>query len=136
MNKKPLEPGVLNKFLVDTYYAKNPNVSILDPFQRLRLFVQMHYENYPNPPHDLPTQHLIGANAMIKALTEDQKKMLWNLFADPDYTKEIQDIFNRSKEQFRQDLKDELKYMALYEKVNTDNSSRVYQFEDIVKLIL
>ncbi len=78
-----LEPGVLNKFLVDTYYAKNPNVSILDPFQRLRLFVQMHYENYPNPPHDLPTQHLIGANAMIKALTEDQKIMLWNLFADP-----------------------------------------------------
>lgn len=131
-----LEPGVLNKFLVDTYYAKNPNVSILDPFQRLRAFVQLHYECYKKPEHDLSTQHLIGANAMTKALTVDEKKMLWHMFSNPDYIKEISDIFNRSKKQFRQDLKDELKYMALYNKVNTDNSSRVYQFEDIVKLIL
>ncbi len=131
-----LEPGVLNKFLVDMYYAKNQYVSLIDPFQRLRINVQLHYKGYSNPDHDLPTQHLIGANAMIKALTEDEKIMLWNLYSDPAYLKLIEDMYERSYKQFRQDLKDELKYMVLYNKVNTDNSSRVYQFEDIVKLIL
>jgi len=134
--KSELKPGDLDKFLVDMYYAKNQYVSLIDPFQRLRINVQLHYEGYDNPSHDLPSQHLIGANSMIKALTEDEKIMLWNLYSDPAYLKLIEDMYERSYKQFRQDLKDELKYMALYNKVNTDNSSRVYQFDNILKRIL
>ena len=131
-----LEPGVLNKFLVDMYYAKNQYESLIDPFQRLRISVQLHYEGYPNPDHDLSTQHLIGANAMIKALTEDEKKMLWDLYSDPDHLKKISDIFNRSEKQFREDLKEHLKLMwGLSPKVNTDNSFQS-DFENIVKRIL
>jgi len=117
--------GDLDQFLIGMYYAKNqlePYVSLFDPFQRLRINVQLNYEGWDNPDHDLSTQHLIGANAMIKALTLDEKIMLYNRYSDPAHLELIEDMSERSYKQFRKEIKEHLMYKS--------------EFENIIKQIL
>jgi len=41
--------------------------------------------------------------------------MLWDQYSNPDYLKKLNDIFDRLKTQFREDIKEHLKLQVNYE---------------------
>jgi len=134
--KSELKPGDLDKFIIDMYYSKNPHQSSIDIFQRQRIFVHFLAGGDESPPEDLATQHLIGANSMLRALTEDKKLMLYNRYSNPAYLKLIEDMAERAHKQFRKEkIENLILTLCLKPKVNTDNPLHS-DFEDIVKRIL